>query len=219
MSQSLNIYLKRGLYTSCSIHGCDGKYAAKTFCKKHYQRLLRVGDPNWVHKGIDAPFGERFWSRVNREPGQGPNGECWEWTAGRTGSNYGSTWDGEKIRAAHHMAWFLTHGKWPGPQLLHSCDHPPCCRPSHLSEGTQKDNMEDKVAKNRQARGERNGNAVLTEKQVRKIKSLLTGHNDGLLAKQYGVSKSAINHLRLGITWRWLDTDRPLAAATQEKLF
>lgn len=34
--------------------------------------------------------------------------------------------------------------------IMHKCDNPRCIRPSHLKLGTQKDNIEDKVKKNRQ---------------------------------------------------------------------
>ncbi|CCJ33589.1 HNH endonuclease signature motif containing protein [Caloramator australicus] len=39
-----------------------------------------------------------------------------------------------------------------GKVIMHKCDNPRCVRPSHLELGTQKDNIEDKVKKNRQYR-------------------------------------------------------------------
>jgi hypothetical protein len=58
-----------------------------------------------------------------------------------------------KLRPAHHVAFKLKHGRWPIPALRHTCDNPPCCNDAHLIEGTQAENMADKVARGRQQRG------------------------------------------------------------------
>jgi len=43
---------------TCSIEGCDGEYKNLGYCKRHYQRFKRYGDPlktfktaNGEHKG------------------------------------------------------------------------------------------------------------------------------------------------------------------------
>lgn len=41
--------------------------------------------------------------------------------------------------------------------ILHKCDNPACCNPKHLFVGTHNDNVQDKVNKNRQAKGKKNG--------------------------------------------------------------
>jgi hypothetical protein len=51
---------------------------------------------------------------------------------------------------AHRVAWTLVNGKiHDGLLVLHACDNPPCCRPSHLRLGTHRDNVLDAVAKGR----------------------------------------------------------------------
>lgn len=42
-------------------------------------------------------------------------------------------------------------------QANHTCDNPACCNPGHLWAGTQKENVEDRNIKGRQAKGIKNG--------------------------------------------------------------
>src|SRR5215475_766477 len=57
----------------------------------------------------------------------------------------------------------------PGTEACHTCDVKACVNPGHLFEGTKRDNMQDMVRKDRSARGERQGQSKLTDKQVRQI--------------------------------------------------
>ena len=53
--------------------------------------------------------------------------------------------------------------------------------------------------------GEKNPNAKLTEANVREMKiALANGESTKSLAKKYGVSKSAICHIKMGRLWSWL---------------
>lgn len=93
-----------------------------------------------------------FWDKVV------PHGECLVFTGStnkpvdkRRGTGHGEVrWGGVKKRASH-VAFFLTHGRWPkkGLVIMHSCDNPPCARGEHLIEATQADNMRDAYAKGR----------------------------------------------------------------------
>ena len=55
-------------------------------------------------------------------------------------------------------------------------------------------------------RGMKNIKAILSESQVKKIFKNKT-HKQKELAKMYGVSQSAINHIKSGRTWHWLTKD------------
>ena len=74
--------------------------------------------------------------------------ECWIWTAHTDRNGYGQCTQvvyGQSIWLAHRLAWVLAN-KRPVPdemKVLHSCDNPPCCNPTHLHLGTQLDNMRE----------------------------------------------------------------------------
>jgi hypothetical protein len=91
-----------------------------------------------------APQDQKFWDRLS------PNGECREWSGSRDPRGYGRVgWRG-KVVLTHRLAWELAHGAIPsGLLVLHHCDNPPCCEPSHLFIGTQSDNIQDMLAKGR----------------------------------------------------------------------
>jgi hypothetical protein len=100
-------------------------------------------------------FAERFWAKVKKTRA------CWNWTAGcfnhpRGGTSYGcfylgSRTDGtRKMHPAHRVAYELSVGAVPpGMKVLHKCDNPRCVNPAHLFLGTQRQNVDDMVAKGR----------------------------------------------------------------------
>ena len=149
----------------------------------------------------------RFWSRVNK---QGPIavpdlGNCWLWTGHLMPNGYGRlrTEVYNIAKQAHCVAFFLTYGHYPKPQGLHKCDVRACVRPSHIFEGTQQENVEDMMSKKRQVLGEKNGKAVLTEKEVKKIREQLRqGIRQVDLAAKYGVRQGAISKVKMGRSWK-----------------
>jgi len=88
---------------------------------------------------------KRFWSKIY------PAFGCWIWI-GNTDGRYGtlSTFHGASGIKAHIVSWIIHYGPIPeGKKLLHQCDHTLCVRPEHLRLGTQKENIQDMVRKNR----------------------------------------------------------------------
>lgn len=76
---------------------------------------------------------------------------CWEWRGMVESHGYGSIRLGKgKRMRAHRYSWSLYNGPIPkGLFVLHSCDYPRCVNPAHLRLGTQKENMQDRLRRNR----------------------------------------------------------------------
>jgi len=88
-----------------------------------------------------------------------------------------------------------------GMHALHSCNNPPCCNPEHLREGTNQENVDDKLRSDRQPRGETNGKAKLTLEQVEEIRQNSSGLSQYQLADLYGVKRPCIAKIQRGKTW------------------
>lgn len=103
---------------------------------------------------------------------------------------------------AHRYSFFLAHGKWPFPMGRHTCDNPRCVRPDHIVEGTQFDNVQDRVERNRQPRGSEVGGSKLTEADVIEIKKMLKAKVfQRVIAAQFGVHQATIHEIHRGKTW------------------
>jgi hypothetical protein len=89
--------------------------------------------------------------------------------------------------------------------IRHRCDTKLCINPLHLELGTHMDNMQDKIDRNRQHRGEQINTAQLTEQQVREIKKTLAIRKYGDIrraAKKYSVSSQVISNILHNRTWK-----------------
>ena len=141
----------------------------------------------------------RFWSKVDIVTTE----TCWEWTNCCCHSGYGQFWLQGKTASAHRISYLLMKGEIPlNMCVLHMCDNPRCCNPSHLIVGTALDNSNDKCRKQRQARGSRNGRSTLSEQQALYIYK--SSKSQKQLASQLGVSKSVVRRIKKGIHWSWL---------------
>jgi len=143
----------------------------------------------------------RFWSRVDR---RGPD-ECWPWQLScftkRGGHGQFTYRVGGKQEHfyAHRIAWLLTSGASAGAlKACHKCDNPPCCNPAHIFLGTQADNLADARQKGRLDESRpRTRVFTLTERLAIMNAPTVRGSN-AALARQYGVTKVAITHIRNG---------------------
>lgn len=146
-----------------------------------------------------------FWSNVKI----GEADECWPWTGAIGARGYGRLVMCGKDLSAHRVAFTLVKGD-PGDLLVrHTCDNRPCCNPSHLLSGTQAQNIQDAMDRGRWVKpplkaGEDSHRAVLTERDVHKIRRS-TG-TPAEIAARLGLSYGAVWGVRVGRTWRWLET-------------
>lgn len=137
-----------------------------------------------------------------------PNSGCWLWTGSLNNKGYGQIGLGGRrgrIVSAHRVSYEL-HFKVTIPAglcVLHSCDVPSCVNPAHLRLGTLSDNARDCVQRRRHRSGSPNGEAqhcaLLTEQQVRDIRSRQKRQID--CATQYGVTKATISAIWTRRNW------------------
>jgi len=149
---------------------------------------------------------ERFWQKVDKEFAP----PCWIWTAAKDRHGYGCISRGGRGTgiSAHRASYELHYGIIPeGLCVLHHCDNPSCVRPDHLFLGTQLDNVSDMMQKNRHhssffPKHEQHWNAKLSWEKVDSIRARISlGESKILLAREYGVSKTAIKLIAARKTW------------------
>lgn len=71
--------------------------------------------------------------------------------------------EGKKLHYLMHRVAYQVYYKddlTPNDVICHKCDNPACVNPKHLFKGTHQDNVQDKVSKGRQAKGDANGRYI-----------------------------------------------------------
>lgn len=168
-------------------------------------------DPIWIcNYRFDMaypsrPLADRFWEKVIKA-----DGGCWNWVGARQQFGYGTIFV-QKIAGktvldrAHRVSWKLHNGEIPlGIFVLHHCDNPRCVRPDHLYLGTVQDNTDDRQSRNRWKRikphdqwGEKNPNAILSDKQVAAmLEELSLGGRPVSVARKYGIKYQTLWAIR-----------------------
>lgn len=121
---------------SCAVCGesIDHMRRDATYCSTRCMQESRAR-----RRGVRpvAAAEKRFWSRVDKtESG------CWEWTAGKLASGYGSFRSANRAHVSHKFAWELLRGPVPeGLDLDHLCRNRACCNPDHLEPVTRQENL------------------------------------------------------------------------------
>tara|TARA_Y100000780_G_scaffold103280_1_gene93782 strand:+ start:730 stop:1185 length:456 start_codon:yes stop_codon:yes gene_type:complete len=121
---------------------------------------------------------------------------CWEWSNYKNSKGYGTVKKKGKLYGAHRLSWahFNKREIPEGLHVLHKCDNPSCINPEHLFIGTNQDNVDDRVSKNRnnhwvgKCPGDR-GIEFTVVTEIRKAKGSVPAK---ILAEKYGVSIKTI---------------------------
>lgn len=130
-----------------------------------------------------------------------PNSGCLLWEGGLLtrprGSRkpvYGLIKSDGKMKKVHRVAYELSCGGIPeGWHVLHRCDVPLCCNPQHLFLGTNRDNIDDKVRKDRASK-------KLTFKNAAEVHRLAaSGMSQSAIARMMNVNQSTISRIIAGI--------------------
>ena len=161
---------------------------------------------------------------LNREIAPSPDGrfpDCWWWLGCYSKkTNYGVIRTNNKNYYIHRFAAFIFNVNKDinsnvilnlvftldsKLRILHHCDNRKCFNPDHLFVGTYQDNANDMKNKNRQAKGEKNSGAKLTENQVLEIRKLKReGWKYKDLTIKFNVEYKAIRRIIIGETWSYL---------------
>lgn len=176
-------------------HPCFFRREQKACCSR------RCGE---LQKGR-TPIQERFWKYVTKTE------TCWIWTGCKSPKGYGRIADYDGVRSQMRLAHCLSFEIHRGPihsglHVCHSCDNPPCVNPDHLFLGTNRDNIDDKMAKGRQAKGSKVWNSKINDDIVREIRRRRAeGERPGRLAEEFGISGPTVSDLLHGRTWQHVE--------------
>lgn len=133
---------------TCSAVDCDKPSTTRRgWCRTHYARWQRNGDPNLVRvpsecrEYVRIPEADRFWAKVEKTE------TCWLWTGAKSDTGYGTIWTpsrggASKKMLTHRWAYEALVGPIPdGLVLDHTCRVRECVNPEHLEAVTQQENV------------------------------------------------------------------------------
>ena len=192
---------------TCSVENCDNKMKARGWCQAHYSRWQKHGDPR-LGGSRRRPGGMSIEEILDMYVIRGAPNECWEWT-GRTVHGYGWFTHAGGIHGAHRVsiALALSVTLDSDDHVMHSCDNPPCCNPSHLSVGTAVLNVADMVEKGRAHSGSKvTALKTINESDVRVMRKMREhGLTYKSIAEQFGMSRANVGKICRKEIWNYVD--------------
>lgn len=106
--------------------------------------------------------------------------------------------DGKDIRLSRLM-YSMFNGRIPeGKCVMHTCDNSLCINPSHLTVGSQRDNLMDMVLKGR-------NKGKLNPEDIPRIRSMIPNRTQREIATEFGVSQSTISLIKIGKSWAYVE--------------
>lgn len=187
----------------CSIEGCLKPSTQRGWCRVHYMRWYRHGDP-LMGADTRAPAGEpeRFFRMVVLKF---EGDECLTWPYNKAGDGYGRLRRGKSQQRVARLVCEAVHGPQPSKahEVAHTCGKgkEACCNPRHLRWSTHADNMADRLTHGTLPRGERNGNSVITEADAITIRSLRGKLSQRAIGLMFGIGQAQVSRIQLGLNW------------------
>lgn len=187
--------------STCTVDGCANTVLARGWCRRHYARWRRHGDP----EAGRTPEGAL--PEFVRAAAASTGNECLIWPYSTNDKGYGMVrWDG-RVQPAHRVVLELVEGSPPEPGMdaAHAplvCHNPLCVLPLHLRWATKAENQADRALDGTLTRGEAHGRAKLTEAEALAIYRDSRPHRE--VAAEFGVSQSHVSHIKTGAKWAWL---------------
>lgn len=177
--------------------GAANAKAALTITAKEIATMAASSDSKY-HRTRHWPLARKLAHYSANQPDERG---CILWTGYVHSSGYGALqWHGESHKASH-LAWVAVHGPVPnGMCVCHKCDVPRCVNINHLFLGTVAENMADKVAKGRHAKGARHMKAKLTDEQILAIRE--DNRRQHVIANEYGITQPLVSLIKARKIWR-----------------
>jgi hypothetical protein len=124
--------------TTCAIEHCGGDILARGWCRKHYYRWKRMGDPLKTDRYMDHREALKNYPHWE--------GECLIWYGQRDSSGYGLINVDGKRSLVHRYVWSQANGPLDsGTELDHSCHNRACINMDHLRIATRSENTANKA--------------------------------------------------------------------------
>ena len=127
---------------TCLISECSNGLYARGWCRAHYERWYKYGDPS-------APVGRYFSSEESFIARTERQGDCLVWTGSKDAWGYGYIVVRRKSVSAHRYAWERENGPIPGNMHVdHICFNTSCVKVSHLRLVSRSENMQNRSGAN-----------------------------------------------------------------------
>lgn len=185
----------------CSVDECGRESSKRAMCGMHYQRWRKHGETRGGK--TERPLLGSKESALLFHGWTVEDSGCWEWSGPLSDGRGVINMDGQR-GYAYRAAYEVWVGPIPsGHVVCHKCDNPICINPGHLLAGTQLENIDDMVSKDRSIHGIKNPHAVLSKNDVARVMNLIAaGIPQSRIAVKFGVARTTISAISTGRSWK-----------------
>ena len=188
---------------TCSAPNCPAPATKREWCRKHYLRWWRHGDPLKTYRPPNGTATQFIETALSYQAD-----DCLIWPFARHSNGYPRININGHTTGAHRVICARAHGSAPSPkhEAAHLCGngHLGCISPFHLQWKTRQENNDDKFVHGTHQRGETANGAKLTEAQVREIRNLKGIMKQADIAVMFGISRPTVSSIHLRKNWGWL---------------